>query len=68
MPKGKPAGVRCINLNATNLCTIFGKPERPEVCNNFMPAPDTCGETNKEAMQLLSLMESATSPTEDRNY
>ncbi|GAK84964.1 hypothetical protein JCM19238_2544 [Vibrio ponticus] len=28
MPNGKPAGVRCIQLNEHNLCKIFGQPER----------------------------------------
>ncbi|HEX2642113.1 MAG TPA: YkgJ family cysteine cluster protein, partial [Thermoanaerobaculia bacterium] len=29
MPDGKPAGVRCVQLTADNLCLIFGLPERP---------------------------------------
>jgi hypothetical protein len=32
MPQGKPAGVRCIQLDEANRCRIFGRPERPAVC------------------------------------
>ncbi|PAS17689.1 hypothetical protein CGT75_04930, partial [Vibrio cholerae] len=28
MPNGKPAGVRCVQLNEDNLCQLFGRPER----------------------------------------
>ncbi|MBP8171893.1 MAG: YkgJ family cysteine cluster protein, partial [Pseudomonas sp.] len=29
MPNGKPAGQRCVQLSAANLCLLFGRPERP---------------------------------------
>jgi len=35
MPEGKPAGVRCVQLDANNLCTLFGSPLRPMVCGQF---------------------------------
>jgi len=32
MPNAKPAGARCVQLDADNACAIFGRPERPAVC------------------------------------
>ncbi|WP_440055892.1 YkgJ family cysteine cluster protein [Pseudoalteromonas sp. T1lg65] len=57
MPEGKPAGVRCIQLNDENLCKLFGKPERPKVCLSFKPMDDVCGETNEQAMQIITELE-----------
>ena len=60
MPQGKPAGVRCIQLNDDNLCKIFGKSERPELCGRFAATEDVCGTTNEEALWLISSLEAAT--------
>ncbi|WP_220744029.1 YkgJ family cysteine cluster protein [Shewanella colwelliana] len=60
MPQGKPAGVRCIQLNDDNLCKIFGKPERPDLCDRFAATEDVCGTTNEEALWLISSLEAAT--------
>ncbi|WP_213877467.1 YkgJ family cysteine cluster protein [Pseudomonas sp. dw_358] len=60
MPQGKPAGQRCVQLSAANLCQIFGQPERPAVCSVFSAAPDVCGETDEQALQLLTWWEQAT--------
>ncbi|WGW01385.1 YkgJ family cysteine cluster protein [Vibrio sp. YMD68] len=60
MPKGKPAGERCIQLNEDNLCKLFGKPERPKVCHLFKPCPDICGTTNHHAIKLLTELERLT--------
>ncbi|MEI8631392.1 YkgJ family cysteine cluster protein [Vibrio sp. PP-XX7] len=60
MPHGKPAGVRCVQLDDKNLCKLFGQPERPEVCRAFKPCPSVCGETNERAMQHLILLEQMT--------
>ena len=35
MPNGKPAGVRCVQLDDDNLCKLFGTPQRPAVCGDF---------------------------------
>ena len=32
MPNGKPAGVRCIQLDENNYCKLFERSERPAVC------------------------------------
>ncbi|MGF1758973.1 YkgJ family cysteine cluster protein [Photobacterium sagamiensis] len=60
MPGGKPAGVRCIQLNESNLCKLFGKPERPAVCHHFKPCPDVCGTSDERALQVISELESMT--------
>ncbi|WP_163834527.1 YkgJ family cysteine cluster protein [Spartinivicinus ruber] len=55
MPNGKLAGERCIQLNEQNLCSLFGKLERPTVCLQFSADAAVCGETNQQA--LINLME-----------
>ena len=62
MPQGKPAGVRCVQLDEDGMCLIFGKPERPAFCGNLQAAPDMCGSSKEEALRLLGAMESATAP------
>ena len=61
MPRGKPAGERCIQLDAQNRCLIFGKPERPAVCASLKPAADMCGAGRSHAMQYLTRLERLTS-------
>ncbi len=60
MPGGKPAGVRCIQLDGANRCRLFGSPLRPAVCGGFPPHPDSCGETNRAALRLLTELERLT--------
>jgi hypothetical protein len=62
MPNGKPAGVRCIQLNKENRCNIFGKPERPLFCVGLQPSKEMCGETRLDAMNWLTRLEDATKP------
>jgi Fe-S-cluster containining protein len=57
MPRGKPAGVRCIHLSEDYSCLIYGNPERPKVCMDFMADPEVCGTTREEALILLGLLE-----------
>ncbi|MCL1076548.1 YkgJ family cysteine cluster protein [Shewanella dokdonensis] len=61
MPNGKPAGVRCVQLDQHNLCRLFGKPERPDVCGRFQAAIDVCGDSNEQALWLLTELEQQTS-------
>lgn len=63
MPEGKPAGVRCIQLDAENRCRIFGKPERPAVCAGLQPAEDMCGDSREHALQFLARLEVLTALT-----
>jgi len=62
MPAGKPTGVRCVQLTAENRCLLFGRPERPPVCNNLRPSLEMCGGGAEEAMTNLTEMERATAP------
>ncbi|MGL4972991.1 MAG: YkgJ family cysteine cluster protein [Culicoidibacterales bacterium] len=61
MPNGKPAGVRCVQLDEQNLCKLFGKPERPTVCGMLRPEQEMCGKTNCEALTYLTELEQLTS-------
>lgn len=60
MPRGKLAGVRCVQLSDDNRCALFGHPDRPAVCNDFAATRETCGESREEAVRLLHWMENAT--------
>ena len=60
MPRGKPAGVRCAQLDDANRCMIFGRPERPAVCASLKPAREMCGESAGEAIAWLTRLEQAT--------
>jgi Fe-S-cluster containining protein len=60
MPKGKPAGTRCVQLDANNLCRLFGNPDRPAVCASFTASNDSCGEHHEQALQALTRLETAT--------
>ncbi|MBX6319064.1 YkgJ family cysteine cluster protein [Pigmentiphaga sp.] len=62
MPEGKPAGVRCAQLDEENRCRLFGRPERPAVCASLMPAPEMCGESREHAMRWLAWLEAQTQP------
>jgi hypothetical protein len=57
MPNGKPAGVRCVNLSENNECMIFGQLERPRVCGGFTAERMFCGDTDEEAIEILSSLE-----------
>lgn len=60
-PNGKPGGVRCVNLTEDNLCAIFGCPDRPKVCDGFKAERLFCGDTNDEAMKILTELEASCS-------
>ncbi len=57
MPEGKAAGVRCVQLDEKNMCKLFGKPERPEVCSAFKPDEAICGASNDFALNTLLSIE-----------
>jgi Fe-S-cluster containining protein len=61
MPHGKPAGVRCIQLNEENDCKIFGQPGRPAVCSSLQPSVEMCGADREQAMFFLATLERLTS-------
>jgi uncharacterized protein len=62
MPNGKPAGVRCIQLDEENRCRIFGRPERPAFCGGLQAQAEMCGASQAHAMQWLTSLESLTAP------
>lgn len=65
MPQGKPAGVRCVQLDEAQRCRLFGRPERPAVCGGLMPTREMCGppgETPAHALRWLARLEVATRP------
>lgn len=57
MPNGKPAGVRCVQLDTELRCKLFGKPERPLVCTQFLPETAICGDNREEALQRITILE-----------
>jgi Fe-S-cluster containining protein len=62
MPKGKPPGIKCINLTEENLCRIYYSDERPEVCKNIKPSFEMCGTDNEHAIDYLNRLENLTKP------
>ena len=62
MPNGKPAGVRCVNLDENNYCTIHEKENYPEVCRKIKPSFEMCGDNNEYAFKYLTELEKLTKP------
>ena len=65
MPQGKPAGVRCVQLDDALRCRIFGRPERPAVCRQLRPSPEMCGPRDDRgayATLYLARLEALTAP------
>lgn len=60
MPQGKPAGVRCIQLDENDACRIFGSPERPAVCGSLQPSEEMCGDSREQALRWLGYLEKET--------
>nr|WP_271274625.1 YkgJ family cysteine cluster protein [Aliamphritea hakodatensis] len=62
MPEGKPAGVRCINLDAGNNCLIWQRDDYPLVCQDFTAHREHCADNRLQALQILTRMEDETRP------
>jgi hypothetical protein len=60
MPGGKPAGIRCVQLDEADRCRLFGKPERPAVCVGLRPSPEMCGNSRGDAFSYLVRLERIT--------
>ncbi|TVP46765.1 MAG: YkgJ family cysteine cluster protein [Halomonas sp.] len=60
MPEGKPAGIRCVQLDEDNLCRLFGDPSRPSVCERFQFDVSVCGDQREHAIATLNWLEQAT--------
>ncbi len=63
MPHGKLAAVRCVQLDDTNRCRIFGLPSRPAVCSRLAPAHEMCGASAAHAVAWLTRLVQATLPS-----
>ncbi len=61
MPNGKPAGVRCVQLDEHEACRIFGQAERPAVCASLRPSREMCGDSRAQAMFYLATLDRLTS-------
>lgn len=62
MPAGKPAGVYCVQLDAQLRCRLFGRPERPQVCERLRPEASMCGASAAAALAFLAALERSTAP------
>jgi uncharacterized protein len=60
MPNGKPAGVRCVQLDEHEGCRIFGHPDRPAVCASLQPSTEMCGRSRDDALHFLAELERMT--------
>lgn len=61
MAQGKPAGMRCIQLDEADRCRLFGDPHRPAVCASLKPSPEMCGDDRAHALRYLDRLEALTS-------
>ena len=57
MPKGKPAGVPCVQLADDLSCKIFQSPNRPKVCGGFKAESIICGDSAQEAYSIIASLE-----------
>ncbi|MBC7755989.1 MAG: YkgJ family cysteine cluster protein [Bdellovibrio sp.] len=62
MPNGKPAGVRCVQLDDENRCLIFALPTRPAFCASLKPSAEMCQDSPEQAIIWLCALEIATKP------
>ena len=62
MPNGKPAGVRCVQLQDDLRCAIFGDPTRPACCSGLQAEAEMCGADRTHALHWLQQLEQATQP------
>lgn len=62
MPRGKPAGVACVQLDAQLRCKLFGDPRRPAVCVSLRPSLEMCGGAREHALTFLRHLERSTAP------
>ncbi|PMR72945.1 zinc/iron-chelating domain-containing protein [Billgrantia endophytica] len=60
MPRGKSAGIRCVQLDDANLCRLFGDPRRPAVCERFGFDRELCGGNRSQALERIAALERLT--------
>lgn len=62
MPRGKAAGIPCVQLTADLRCALFGQAERPAFCSGLQPSLEMCGADSQHALAWLTALEAATRP------
>jgi Fe-S-cluster containining protein len=62
LPRGKPAGMACPQLDDALRCRIFGRPGRPPCCAGLQPSAEMCGEDRQQALAWLQQLERSTAP------
>lgn len=62
LPLGKPAGMRCPELDEHLRCRLFGRPERPACCGGLAASAEMCGDSREYALAWLTRLESLTRP------
>lgn len=62
MPEGKPAGVRCVHLDADLRCRLFADPRRPSLCDSFKAEEAICGDHRDDALARLEALEESSRP------
>ncbi len=62
MPRGKPAGMPCVQLAEDARCRLYGRPERPAFCRGLQPSTEMCGDSRATALAWLAALEAATLP------
>jgi hypothetical protein len=62
MPRGKPAGIRCVQLTEHGRCKLFGEADRPAICVRLTPSEAMCGPDDAHAYRYLAGLEAATDP------
>lgn len=62
----KPAGERCVQLDADGRCRIHGSAARPSVCGSLQASAAMCGTSTREAFVALRRLARATAPARDQ--
>ena len=62
MPKGKPAGVACGQLDAQWRCKLIGQAARPAVCGSLQPSAEICGSDWVHVLRWLGRLDAVTAP------
>lgn len=62
LPEGKPSNLPCPHLDKLFRCQLFGRPERPRVCQQLQAHPEMCGKNRQQALHYLLILEEQTSP------
>ncbi len=63
MPRGKPAGVPCVQLDEQLRCRLFDQASRPAVCGSLQASVTMCGDNAAQAMTWLARLEVLTAPS-----